>query len=60
MLRAYLFLEFDENEWDILLCTSMLIGAKFFQLDKHLPQLLHIIYVMRSSKSLSKVLSKDF
>jgi len=60
MFRAFVFLEFNDNEWDLLLCVSILIGSKIFQLDKYLPSLMNILFVMKSSKSLTKIISKGF
>jgi len=55
-----MFLEFEESEWEILLCTSFMIGAKCHELDKNLPALIEIVYSMNASKILNGVISKKF
>lgn len=49
MIRAFMFLEFEETEWEILLCTSFLIGAKCHELDSNLPALIEIVYTINAS-----------
>jgi len=44
-----MFLEFDEAEWEILLCTAILIGVKCHELDANLPALIEIVYTMNAS-----------
>lgn len=60
MVRAFMFLEFEPNEWELLLCTSFLIGAKCHELDKNLPALIEIVYTMNASEALNGVISKKF
>lgn len=55
-----MFLEFEENEWELLFCSSFLIGAKCHELDKNLPALIEIVYTMNASEILKGSISKKF
>jgi hypothetical protein len=49
----------EEVDWNLLTCTSLLIGAKCHELDNNLPTLDEIIAVMETSPIL-KPLMEDY
>jgi hypothetical protein len=55
-----MFLEFEENEFEILLTTSLLIAAKTHEIDIKLPALVEVVYTVNSSKILNGIISKKF